>query len=131
MEDMATGEIRLSILWEWVHKGAKLTEDDPETGVKAGDTFTVFLFKQLLTEEYAKEPFVYVLPFGKMPHSRHVRGSNMTFIGVVQDRIEGRAIIISTLDNLTKGASGQAVQNMNAMLGFAETLGLDQAPMFP
>lgn len=54
MEDMATGEIRLSILWEWIHKGAILTEDDRETGVKAGDTFTVALFERLLEEEYEK-----------------------------------------------------------------------------
>ena len=85
----------------------------------------------ILLKQYEKEPFVYVLPYGKMPHSRHVRGSNMTFIGVIADRVEGRAIIISTLDNLTKGASGQAVQNMNLMLGFAETLGIDQPAMFP
>ncbi|MDR3468858.1 MAG: N-acetyl-gamma-glutamyl-phosphate reductase [Xanthobacteraceae bacterium] len=85
----------------------------------------------LLAEHYAKEPFVHVLPFGKTPQTRHVRGSNMTFIGVAADRIPGRAIVISTLDNLTKGASGQAVQNMNLVLGFAETLGIDQPPMFP
>jgi malate synthase len=54
MEDMATGEIRLSILWEWVHKGATLTEDDPHTGTKAGDTFTADLFKTLFVEEYEK-----------------------------------------------------------------------------
>ena len=54
MEDMATGEIRLSILWEWVHKGAILTEEDPETGIKAGDIFTPALFKRLLEEEYNK-----------------------------------------------------------------------------
>jgi malate synthase A len=54
MEDMATGEIRLSILWEWVHKGAKLTEDDPETGSKAGDVFTADIFRRLLAEEYEK-----------------------------------------------------------------------------
>ena len=54
MEDAATGEIRLSILWEWIHKGAKLTEDDPETGLKAGDTFTVEIFEKLLEEEYVK-----------------------------------------------------------------------------
>ncbi len=54
MEDAATGEIRLSILWEWVHKGAKLTEDDPETGLRAGDTFTAEVFERLLEEEYAK-----------------------------------------------------------------------------
>jgi malate synthase len=54
MEDMATGEIRLSILWEWLHKGAELTEDDSETGAGAGDTFTPELFAWLLDEEYAK-----------------------------------------------------------------------------
>ncbi|MES2599390.1 MAG: N-acetyl-gamma-glutamyl-phosphate reductase [Pseudomonadota bacterium] len=86
---------------------------------------------EILVKQYEKEPFVHVLPFGKTPHSRHVRGSNMTFIGVAADRIAGRAIIISTLDNLTKGASGQAVQNMNLVLGFPETAGIDQPPMFP
>jgi malate synthase len=54
MEDAATGEIRLSILWEWVHKKARLTEDDPETGVKAGDVFTLELFERLYGEEMAK-----------------------------------------------------------------------------
>ncbi len=86
---------------------------------------------EILVKQYEKEPFVHVLPFGKTPHSRHVRGSNMTFIGVAADRIPGRAIIVSTLDNLTKGASGQAVQNMNLVLGFPETMGIDQPPMFP
>ena len=54
MEDMATGEIRLSILWEWLHKGATLTDADDATGVKAGDVFTPTLYTRLLTEEYAK-----------------------------------------------------------------------------
>ncbi|MGI9657569.1 MAG: malate synthase [Gaiellaceae bacterium] len=54
MEDMATGEIRLSILWEWLHKGAALTEADAETDVAAGDPFTVELFERLLAEEYEK-----------------------------------------------------------------------------
>jgi len=54
MEDMATGEIRLSILWEWVHKGAQLTEDDPETGISSGDIFDAALFSRLLEEEYKK-----------------------------------------------------------------------------
>jgi malate synthase len=54
MEDMATGEIRLSILWEWLHKGALLTEDDPAVGVEAGDPFTHALFDRLLDEEYRK-----------------------------------------------------------------------------
>jgi len=85
----------------------------------------------MLLKSYAKEPFVHVLPFGSVPQSRHVRGSNMTFIGIAADRIAGRAIICSTLDNLTKGASGQAVQNMNVMLGFPETMGLEQVALFP
>ena len=85
----------------------------------------------LLLKSYAKEPFVHVLPFGAIPQTRHVRGSNMTFIGVAADRIAGRAIIGSALDNLTKGASGQAVQNMNLMLGFPETMGLEQVALFP
>src|SRR4030088_2023592 len=85
----------------------------------------------VLQETYAQEPFVHLLPFGQMPQSRHVRGSNMTFIGVAKDRIDGRAIIVSTLDNLTKGASGQAVQNMILMLGFPETMGLEQIALFP
>jgi N-acetyl-gamma-glutamyl-phosphate reductase len=85
----------------------------------------------VLVKAYANEPFVHVLPFGKLPQTRHVRGSNMTFIGVTNDRIPGRAIIVSVLDNLTKGASGQAVQNMNVMLGFPEATGVDQIAMFP
>jgi N-acetyl-gamma-glutamyl-phosphate reductase len=85
----------------------------------------------ILLKSYANEPFVHVLPFGKVPQTRHVRGSNVTFIGVAADRIPGRAIIVSALDNLTKGASGQAVQNMNVMLGYPETTGLEQVALFP
>jgi malate synthase len=54
MEDMATGEIRLSILWEWLHKGASLTADDAETGLKSGEVFSAAIFARLLSEEYAK-----------------------------------------------------------------------------
>ncbi len=85
----------------------------------------------IIAKAYAKEPFVHVLPFGETPQTRHVRGSNLTFIGVANDRIPGRAIICSALDNLVKGASGQAVQNMNLVLGYPETLGLEQVALFP
>ncbi len=85
----------------------------------------------ILAKAYGNEAFVHVLPFRQMPQMRHVRGSNLTFVGVVPDRIAGRAIIGSALDNLTKGASGQAVQNMNVMLGFPETMGLEQVALFP
>jgi N-acetyl-gamma-glutamyl-phosphate reductase len=85
----------------------------------------------ILAHAYAGEPFVHVLPIGEMPQTRHVRGSNMTFIGVAKDRLPGRAIIGSALDNLVKGASGQAVQNMNLMLGLPETAGIEQIALFP
>jgi N-acetyl-gamma-glutamyl-phosphate reductase len=85
----------------------------------------------ILLSWFANQPFVHVLPFGQMPQTRHVRGSNMTFLGVARDRIAGRAIVGSALDNLVKGASGQAVQNMNVMLGFPETTGLEQVALFP
>lgn len=84
-----------------------------------------------LAERFAGEPFVHVLPFGKTPATRHVRGSNHCLIGVVADRQPGRTILISVLDNLVKGASGQAIQNMNLMLGLPETTGLEQLPLFP
>jgi N-acetyl-gamma-glutamyl-phosphate reductase len=84
-----------------------------------------------LVNAYANESFVHVLPYGEMPHTRHVRGSNMTFLGVVKDRIPGRVILGSALDNLVKGAAGQAVQNMNLMLGFPEATGLEQVALFP
>jgi N-acetyl-gamma-glutamyl-phosphate reductase len=85
----------------------------------------------ILLKFYMKEPFVHVLPFGEIPQTRHVRGSNMTFIGVAKDRIPGRAIVISALDNLVKGASGQAIQNMNLVMGWPETMGLEQVALFP
>jgi len=85
----------------------------------------------ILLKFYAKEPFVHVLPFGETPQTRHVRGSNMTFIGVAKDRIAGRAILVSALDNLVKGASGQAIQNMNLILGYPETMGIEQVALFP
>lgn len=84
-----------------------------------------------LVKSYADEPFIVVLPLGEAPSTRHVRGSNFCHVGVVQDRIEGRAIVVAALDNLTKGSSGQALQNANLMLGIAETEGLMMAPLFP
>ena len=81
--------------------------------------------------QYDAEPFIEVLPMGQHPSIRHVRGSNFCHIGVVADRIAGRAVIVATLDNLTKGSSGQALQNANLMLGLDETAGLMLAPVFP
>ncbi len=84
-----------------------------------------------LADAYKDEPFILTLPFGEAPSTRHIRGSNFCHIGVVADRIEGRTIIVAALDNLTKGSSGQALQNANIMLGEVETAGLMAAPVFP
>ncbi|MCP3969049.1 MAG: N-acetyl-gamma-glutamyl-phosphate reductase [Rhodobacteraceae bacterium] len=80
---------------------------------------------------YADEPFVQVLPLGQAPAMKDVRGSNFVHVGVVGDRRPGRATVIATLDNLTKGSSGQAVQNANLMLAEPETAGLMLAPLYP
>ncbi len=84
-----------------------------------------------LAARYAEEPFVHVLPFGQSPGTGHVAGSNLCLIGVTGDRVAGRALVTATLDNLTKGSSGQALQNANLMLGLDETTGLNMAPVFP
>jgi N-acetyl-gamma-glutamyl-phosphate reductase len=84
-----------------------------------------------LTAVYKDEPFVHVAKKGVMPQTQNVRGSNYVQIGVFGDRIKNRAIVISVLDNLVKGSAGQAIQNMNLMLGFPETMGLEQIALFP
>ena len=68
---------------------------------------------------------------GEYPETRWVKGSNFVDIGFTVDERTGRVIVIGAIDNLVKGAAGQAVQNMNLLFGLAETLGLEQAPMFP
>ena len=98
------------------------------TGYVKGDPATVHA---TLARAYASEPFIEVLPFGEAPSTRHVRGSNFCHIGVTGDRIAGRAIVVGALDNLTKGSSGQALQNANLMLREDETAGLMLAPVFP
>ncbi len=84
-----------------------------------------------LSDAYMEEEFIRVLPLGEAPQMKDVRGSNFCDIGVVGDRIPGRVVVIATLDNLTKGSSGQAVQNANLMLGEDETAGLLLAPLYP
>ncbi len=85
----------------------------------------------ILEARFAGETFVKVLPFGTVPQTRHVRGSNRTYISVFEDRRPGRAIVMCVLDNLVKGASGQAIQNMNVMMGWDEALGLEAVGVFP
>jgi len=87
--------------------------------------------RNILSERYQDERFVTVVPEGVTPATRHVRGSNNTMIGVFEDRVPGRAIIVATIDNLVKGSSGQAIQNMNLMFGFDEKTALEQMPLFP
>jgi N-acetyl-gamma-glutamyl-phosphate reductase len=84
-----------------------------------------------LSHRYADEPFVVVLPLGEAPSTRHIRGSNMVHVGVAAERRSGRATVYAALDNLTKGSSGQALQNANLMLGLPEGQGLDLVPLFP
>jgi N-acetyl-gamma-glutamyl-phosphate reductase len=93
-----------------------------------GDAKAIY---KTLQNAYENEPFVQVLPMGEYPSTRHVRGSNFCHVGVVADRVAGRVVVIAALDNLTKGSSGQALQNANLMLGCAETSGLMMAPVFP
>ena len=86
---------------------------------------------QALEKAYESEPFLQVLPFGSLPSTRDIAGSNFCHLGVIGDRVPGRAVVVAVLDNLTKGSSGQAIQNANLMLGLDETTGLMLAPIFP
>lgn len=94
-------------------------------GAKAAD------LRAALHARYADEAFVHLLPEGRIPTTAMVRGSNHAVLQAVDDRIPGRAIAISALDNLVKGSAGQAVQNINVMTGLPETLGLEQLGLFP
>jgi N-acetyl-gamma-glutamyl-phosphate reductase len=102
-------------------------------------TLYVRLIKKMKTEELLHvfedfcqgEPFIRTYPKGKLPGTKDVRGSNFCSIGVTVNESDDRAVIVTAIDNLVKGASGEAVQNMNLMLGFPETMGLDVLPLFP
>jgi N-acetyl-gamma-glutamyl-phosphate reductase len=85
----------------------------------------------LYAEMYGDQPFVRIHPGGQLPNVAFLQGSNYADIGFVVDERTGRVIVVSAIDNLVKGAAGQAVQNMNVMAGFDETLGLDVVPLFP
>lgn len=87
--------------------------------------------QELYNDTYGSEPFVRVLPAGQQPATQHVRGSNCCDIALQADTRTGRIIVTSVIDNIGKGASGQAVQNMNIMNGFAEEAGLMGAAFFP
>jgi N-acetyl-gamma-glutamyl-phosphate reductase len=80
---------------------------------------------------YREEPFVRVCPLEKFPNTMDVRGSNFCDIGLKVDHKGGRLIAISAIDNLMRGASGQAIQNMNIMCGFPEKMGLEVPNLYP
>lgn len=98
---------------------------------KLRDGKTVSDVRRALTDAYADEPFVHVAREGVIPQTQMVRGSNHCVVNVFEDRIPGRVIILSTIDNLVKGSAGQALQNFNLAFGLEETLGLEQLPLFP
>ncbi|PON49198.1 N-acetyl-gamma-glutamyl-phosphate reductase, type [Parasponia andersonii] len=99
--------------------------------VEMASGVTVEDLYQHLKTAYKDEEFVILLEKGIVPRTHDVRGSNYCLMNVFPDRIPGRAIIISVIDNLLKGASGQAVQNLNLMLGFPESTGLLCPALFP
>jgi N-acetyl-gamma-glutamyl-phosphate reductase len=92
-------------------------------------------FQKLFEKRFAAEPFVDVMPAGSHPDTRSVRAANVCRIAVHRPPQSAKGsdtlVILSVIDNLTKGASGQAVQNMNLMFGLAETAGLEQVPVVP
>lgn len=85
----------------------------------------------LYADTYKDEPFVRPLPKGQFPATAFVRGSNFCDIGITQDSRANRIVVVSAIDNLVKGASGQAIQNMNLICGFTETSGLEGVAIFP
>jgi N-acetyl-gamma-glutamyl-phosphate reductase len=87
--------------------------------------------QELYEKRYANEPFVDVMPAGSHPATRSVRGSNFCRIAVHYHEQTGQIIVLSVIDNLTKGASGQGVQNLNIMFGLPERMGLEQAALLP
>lgn len=87
--------------------------------------------KKALEDKYANEEFVKILPDTKVPATQNVRGTNYCFINVFEGQQAGSAIIVSVIDNLNKGSSGQAVQNMNIAFGLDETTALKQTALFP
>ena len=87
--------------------------------------------QQLYTARYANEPFVDVMPAGSHPETRSVRGANVCRMAIHRPGNARRVVVLSVIDNLVKGAAGQAVQNMNLMLGLPEHTALQQPGLLP
>jgi len=124
----AAGDIRISFTPHLVpmNRGELVT-----IAVDLAGGAGISALRDALDRRYASEAFVHLLPEGVAPATRMVRGSNHAVINVFADRIPGRALVIAAIDNLVKGSSGQAIQNLNLMFGLPETAGLTQAPLFP
>lgn len=124
----ASGDVRVVLTTQLlpvvrgIYVSAYVTLDAPQS---AGAIYDVY------QAAYEAEPFVRVLPLGAVPQLKHVRGSNYCDIGLHLDERSGLLQVFSVIDNLQKGAAGQAVQNFNVMNGFAETDGLLAQPMYP
>lgn len=86
---------------------------------------------ELYRATYEHHPFVRIRPEGTWPATKEVYGSNYCDIGFAHDQRTGQLIVISVIDNVVKGAAGQAIQNMNIMYGFDETAGLFHLPIYP
>lgn len=99
--------------------------------VELADGVSIDALRRVYEARYKDEPFVHVESEGTVPQTRHIRASNHCRIGVFADRRPNRAIIVSVIDNLTKGSSGQAIQNYNVIQGWDETLGLLNPAVFP
>ena len=84
-----------------------------------------------MSRHYRDEFFISVLPFGEVPSTKHVRGSNFVHIGVAKGTNKDQSIVFCALDNLVKGSAGQAVQNANLVLSLEETHSLQSSPIFP
>jgi len=98
---------------------------EPQPGVEEED------LRAAWKRQYGQEPFVHLLPEGVWPQTKFASGSNHAFLQLTVDRRTGRAILIAAIDNLIKGAAGQAVQNMNILFGFPEETGLQAKPLWP
>ena len=99
--------------------------------VSLNDTISEKLIRQTYHDYYSREPFVTVLDEGRYPKTKYCYGSNRCFINFKLDKRTNRLVIVSSIDNLMKGASGQAVQNLNIMAGISETTGLLGTGLLP
>jgi len=99
--------------------------------VTLSEGITIDDLRETYEARYAQDPFIQILGEGAVPQTRHIRGSNFCQIGIFADRTPGSAVIVSVIDNLTKGSSGQALQNYNLVQGWDETLGLTHVGVFP